>query len=159
MLIMRHFSDSSSSAYLFFFFLMIRRPPRSTLFPYTTLSDLVSPCQIIVPVIGGSPNEASPHISFSLNRQEGNLKIYIGSHDPIDQHHLVGMFEAFSHELRQDLRRAFCPICLQNLPFTSRPTIYQRPNHKILRESTGEVSIKVPSVGQVLSGGRHTHYS
>src|SRR5256885_6209034 len=26
-----------SSYYLFFFFLMIRRPPRSTLFPYTTL--------------------------------------------------------------------------------------------------------------------------
>src|SRR2546430_16306266 len=25
------------SLYLFFFFLMIRRPPRSTLFPYTTL--------------------------------------------------------------------------------------------------------------------------
>src|SRR2546430_17128213 len=27
----------SDSLYLFFFFLMIRRPPRSTLFPYTTL--------------------------------------------------------------------------------------------------------------------------
>src|SRR6266581_6642936 len=27
----------SSFNYLFFFFLMIRRPPRSTLFPYTTL--------------------------------------------------------------------------------------------------------------------------
>src|SRR5215813_15227735 len=26
--------------FFFFFFLMIRRPPRSTLFPYTTLSDL-----------------------------------------------------------------------------------------------------------------------
>src|SRR2546428_5848013 len=26
-----------TSRYLFFFFLMIRRPPRSTLFPYTTL--------------------------------------------------------------------------------------------------------------------------
>src|SRR2546430_8967164 len=26
-----------STFYLFFFFLMIRRPPRSTLFPYTTL--------------------------------------------------------------------------------------------------------------------------
>src|SRR5437870_7489844 len=26
-----------SSCYFFFFFLMIRRPPRSTLFPYTTL--------------------------------------------------------------------------------------------------------------------------
>src|SRR2546426_8470939 len=29
--------DARSSALLFFFFLMIRRPPRSTLFPYTTL--------------------------------------------------------------------------------------------------------------------------
>src|SRR2546426_10031742 len=28
---------SFSDFYLFFFFLMIRRPPRSTLFPYTTL--------------------------------------------------------------------------------------------------------------------------
>src|SRR3712207_7969642 len=28
---------SSISFYIFFFFLMIRRPPRSTLFPYTTL--------------------------------------------------------------------------------------------------------------------------
>src|SRR2546422_9005969 len=27
----------TSSLYFFFFFLMIRRPPRSTLFPYTTL--------------------------------------------------------------------------------------------------------------------------
>src|SRR5438876_6285098 len=30
-------SSSSFSSCLFFFFLMIRRPPRSTLFPYTTL--------------------------------------------------------------------------------------------------------------------------
>src|SRR2546423_5769680 len=29
--------QSSVSYFLFFFFLMIRRPPRSTLFPYTTL--------------------------------------------------------------------------------------------------------------------------
>src|SRR3712207_6991373 len=28
---------SGSRCFLFFFFLMIRRPPRSTLFPYTTL--------------------------------------------------------------------------------------------------------------------------
>src|SRR5258708_40379098 len=31
------FSQSSNTAHVFFFFLMIRRPPRSTLFPYTTL--------------------------------------------------------------------------------------------------------------------------
>src|SRR3989338_2132260 len=30
-------SSHSSISYAFFFFLMIRRPPRSTLFPYTTL--------------------------------------------------------------------------------------------------------------------------
>src|SRR5256885_14149389 len=31
------FHSLTSSPYFFFFFLMIRRPPRSTLFPYTTL--------------------------------------------------------------------------------------------------------------------------
>src|SRR2546429_5512283 len=31
------FSPSRTTILLFFFFLMIRRPPRSTLFPYTTL--------------------------------------------------------------------------------------------------------------------------
>src|SRR2546426_8661317 len=30
-------ASSISHLYIFFFFLMIRRPPRSTLFPYTTL--------------------------------------------------------------------------------------------------------------------------
>src|SRR5438046_8635655 len=32
-----YFSALAPSLYLVFFFLMIRRPPRSTLFPYTTL--------------------------------------------------------------------------------------------------------------------------
>src|SRR5450830_543575 len=32
-----HSATSRSPAALYFFFLMIRRPPRSTLFPYTTL--------------------------------------------------------------------------------------------------------------------------
>src|SRR5258708_22699285 len=32
-------------SYLFFFFLMIRRPPRSTLFPYTTLFRSANPLQ------------------------------------------------------------------------------------------------------------------
>src|SRR2546428_5951294 len=34
---MASISTSPSAATAFFFFLMIRRPPRSTLFPYTTL--------------------------------------------------------------------------------------------------------------------------
>src|SRR5438445_4172970 len=41
-LVFLHIASSAS----FFFFLMIRRPPRSTLFPYTTLfrSPLATPC-------------------------------------------------------------------------------------------------------------------
>src|SRR5688572_33267245 len=31
------FNESCSCSFIIFFFLMIRRPPRSTLFPYTTL--------------------------------------------------------------------------------------------------------------------------
>src|SRR2546428_901614 len=105
----------------------------------------VSSCQIIVPVIGGSPNEAAPHISISVNRQKGDLKMQIGGGNALDQHQLIGMFEAFSHELRQDLRRAFCSICMKDFPFASRPTVKQRPDYKTFRESTGKVSIKVPS--------------
>src|SRR5260370_14203434 len=41
--------DFFAIIYIFFFFLMIRRPPRSTLFPYTTLfrSDLVASLPLI----------------------------------------------------------------------------------------------------------------
>src|SRR5688572_31478361 len=52
-----HFLLSSCSAlsfYLFFFFLMIRRPPRSTLFPYTTLFRSVAP-----PSVPGSSESSS----------------------------------------------------------------------------------------------------
>src|SRR6266480_6023927 len=37
----------SSDLLIFFFFLMIRRPPRSTLFPYTTLFRSLEPFKII----------------------------------------------------------------------------------------------------------------
>src|SRR3989442_15933546 len=38
---------------MFFFFLMIRRPPRSTLFPYTTLFRSMSPAGQSVPLSNG----------------------------------------------------------------------------------------------------------
>src|SRR5260221_14161720 len=44
-----------------FFFLMIRRPPRSTLFPYTTL---FRSCSFTVTVVDNQP----PSISCSTNR-------------------------------------------------------------------------------------------
>src|ERR1019366_10028361 len=43
--------------FVFFFFLMIRRPPRSTLFPYTTLFRSVAPS---APAIEWAPMHRSP---------------------------------------------------------------------------------------------------
>src|SRR2546429_7381362 len=38
-------AKQSGAAYISFFFLMIRRPPRSTLFPYTTLFRSIHACR------------------------------------------------------------------------------------------------------------------
>src|SRR6266478_5240894 len=40
--------------YVFFFFLMIRRPPRSTLFPYTTLFRSPPPVSVMLTVYSSS---------------------------------------------------------------------------------------------------------
>src|SRR5947209_19154096 len=40
-----------SVSLLFFFFLMIRRPPRSTLFPYTTLFRSVVALFVVIPIL------------------------------------------------------------------------------------------------------------
>src|SRR5215211_8035978 len=51
------------SSFPFFFFLMIRRPPRSTLFPYTTLfRSLVGG--------GGVPGPDQPHLQLHAERSE-----------------------------------------------------------------------------------------
>src|SRR2546426_6144831 len=51
--------DTESWAFgCFFFFLMIRRPPRSTLFPYTTLFRSASASGLYRP--GGAPRDRSP---------------------------------------------------------------------------------------------------
>src|SRR6266702_6163191 len=58
--------------YLFFFFLMIRRPPRSTLFPYTTLFRS-SICKGLQPLYvylaqGQNPNRSEEHTSELQSR-------------------------------------------------------------------------------------------
>src|SRR3970282_2787913 len=53
----------------FFFFLMIRRPPRSTLFPYTTLFRSASPaCQSCI-----SRNDTALAIGLALDRKSTRL--------------------------------------------------------------------------------------
>src|SRR2546426_6427997 len=57
----------------FFFFLMIRRPPRSTLFPYTTLFRSVAapPLQGMKKWLpGGPPGETACRANFSHLRSE-----------------------------------------------------------------------------------------
>src|SRR5256886_14363547 len=54
---------------LFFFFLMIRRPPRSTLFPYTTLfrSWEVSSRAEVIPVMTSAASAQSPDTRLDLD--------------------------------------------------------------------------------------------
>src|SRR5712664_4537178 len=64
--------------FLFFFFLMIRRPPRSTLFPYTTL--FRSAYRQLRPVgCSRDPSDADPNRS-GLDRKSTRLN---SSHDQI----------------------------------------------------------------------------
>src|SRR5450432_4720908 len=55
---------SSPICFVFFFFLMIRRPPRSTLFPYTTLFR----SQLVRFGDGGGPHDVGP--AFDDDRSE-----------------------------------------------------------------------------------------
>src|SRR6202451_4779552 len=58
---------------VFFFFLMIRRPPRSTLFPYTTLfrsKPLVVPAQLDQPAATPAPADRSEEHTSELQSPE-----------------------------------------------------------------------------------------
>src|SRR3712207_9079155 len=60
---------------LFFFFLMIRRPPRSTLFPYTTLFRSPAPRRRRADADRAAGRGAASHLSllqFLLRRRRGN---------------------------------------------------------------------------------------
>src|SRR2546430_16838056 len=55
--------------YIYFFFLMIRRPPRSTLFPYTTLfRSRSSSCQDSMPQILEVDHQVVPRRVVARNR-------------------------------------------------------------------------------------------
>src|SRR6266480_667509 len=58
------------SLMVFFFFLMIRRPPRSTLFPYTTLFRSRSRCRRH----GPADPRAVPGFTVQSDRVDGNAR-------------------------------------------------------------------------------------
>src|SRR6266511_5015252 len=66
---------------LFFFFLMIRRPPRSTLFPYTTLfrSALArsTPTLVSVPSFAPSSRRGRPGTKFRMMASRATTKAIV----------------------------------------------------------------------------------
>src|SRR2546428_12723056 len=67
-----YFNQSVFYLFLFFFFLMIRRPPRSTLFPYTTLfrsvtnpTSILTRCSLAICTIASAVTK-----SFAIRSEE-----------------------------------------------------------------------------------------
>src|SRR5713101_9627595 len=62
------------TCFFFFFFLMIRRPPRSTLFPYTTLFRSRLNARVrTAPVCPRSASSSRPSLSHSRDRKSTRL--------------------------------------------------------------------------------------
>src|SRR2546425_10364235 len=75
---------------LLFFFLMIRRPPRSTLFPYTTLFRSLHECDFFVPAYQGG------HAARRDDVEPGPRPTLL--QDPIDLERLGQAFECLRPE-------------------------------------------------------------
>src|SRR2546430_11927632 len=105
------FTQSRPSCDFFFFFLMIRRPPRSTLFPYTTLF-------------------RSPLLLFPLDRTverarpESNASIETPLHPP-------AMFQdRKSTRLNSSHSQiSYAVFCLKKKKIKKKPTHPRRPTH------------------------------
>src|SRR5271169_7031757 len=96
--------------FFFFFFLMIRRPPRSTLFPYTTLFRS-SP----VPPQVWCPRHASPAAENPSDRKSTRLN---SSHGSIS-------YAVFCLKKKKKTNRYPSPTHHKNTPNTIQPTTPQ----------------------------------
>src|SRR3989442_2314219 len=112
----RSLASSPGSHFFFFFFLMIRRPPRSTLFPYTTLfrSVLLHADELVlgVPVVAGGGGDGTDRESTRLNSS-----------------HVRISYAVFClKKTRSALERAG-PVELRHSPRGS-PSVGRRPTHE-----------------------------
>src|ERR1051325_1686736 len=57
------------------FFLMIRRPPRSTLFPYTTLFRSIEGRELYVGLIGNGTLQVLPVVELTFGESDGEHRI------------------------------------------------------------------------------------
>src|SRR5688572_31781006 len=106
----------------FFFFLMIRRPPRSTLFPYTTLfrSRLAAPLQAGQFLLGGT------HLSTGVKHEDRKSTRLNSSHSQIS--YAVFCLKKKKNKNTRDRRRStYLPL------LRSKPTLPRRTNSRVLR--------------------------
>src|SRR3712207_6901236 len=106
---------------LLFFFLMIRRPPRSTLFPYTTLfRSRPLPRRLVLPqtrprltrrAVGGLPRQGSP----------GKVRPRVSRDDlPQDVRRLIARSEEHTSEL-QSRQYLVCRLLLEKKKIHDSP--------------------------------------
>src|SRR5262249_59982537 len=118
--------SSSSTTYIsisLFFFLMIRRPPRSTLFPYTTL--FRSLC-----VIGAPMRRSDARSSGGPLRARGELPLLelgLGEHLAM----ALGRSEEHTSEL-QSLTNLVCRLLLEK----------KKKNHKLIIHKSHYVTLR-----------------
>src|SRR5256885_3185995 len=107
--------------FFFFFFLMIRRPPRSTLFPYTTLFRsclIMEGAEFTENIINGveRPVKAAELFAFTLRVRAGKREQFSGFNRTLDRSE-----ERFSRNAETDL---VCRLLLEKKKNKSR-AIYE----------------------------------
>src|SRR3712207_6857133 len=103
---------------VFFFFLMIRRPPRSTLFPYTTL--FRSNCRWIAQ--RGRRARQSHLLHGALQGQIFSPEAHCGFLSPYLRHHLLPRSEEHTSEL-QSRQYLVCRLLLEKKKYTTITTL------------------------------------
>src|SRR5258707_4941709 len=97
--------------YFFFFFLMIRRPPRSTLFPYTTLFRSRY-CELTT---AGGPAFFSPCHCCSERSEEHTSELQ-------SRQYLVCRLLLEKKKQQTQRQASVRPVCTQPIPTTSCPS-------------------------------------
>src|SRR5260370_24802730 len=82
----------------FFFFLMIRRPPRSTLFPYTTLFRSYNTAKLKLmqgkPLVGGTVSSPDPNIYCAMANSGFDYTWIEMQHSPLTYEDVANMIYA-----------------------------------------------------------------
>src|SRR5256885_4996880 len=95
-------------SYLSFFFLMIRRPPRSTLFPYTTLfRSVISGSRFDVP---RDEDAARRHVECADGRDERGVRAGDRKSTRLNSSHLVISYAVFCLKKKTSIRRSLASL-------------------------------------------------